>query len=231
MNSCKLFFFDLGLILRVITAPNSAFSQIRDNHEKYFAQSIGLLIFTSLLGILVMLPFIMMPLDESYFERLDDTEDLRNLPTEGTDVIFSVGLAILHGLIAAVLIFFIGKKLGGNADWKKVFSVLFHTHVVAIPMIIIISILIFLMWSSLTSIEPDYILNPDVDNEEIWSVVGPLLGYVALLLVVAIGFMVWLLVITIKAVKIVHGFETGKAFGLVILAGIITTIITIPFGF
>ena len=226
-----MFFFDLGLILRVITAPNSAFSQIRDNHEKYFAQSIGLLIFTSLLGVLVMLPFLMMPLDESYFERLDDTEDLRNLPTEGTDVIFSVGLAILNGLIGAVLIFFIGKKLGGNADWKKVFSVLFHTHVVAIPMIIIISILIFLMWSSLTSIEPNYILNPDANNEEIWSEVAPLLGYVALLLIVAIGFMVWLLVITIKAVKIVHGFETGKAFGLVILAGIITTIITIPFGF
>lgn len=224
-------YFDLDLILRVITSPNSAFSQIKDNHEKYFAQSIGLLIFSSLLGVFIMLPFIMMPLDEAYFEGLDDTGNMRSIPTGGADVIVSVGLNILNGFISAVLFFFIGGKLGGNANWKKVFSVIFHTHVVAIPMIIIISILIFLMWSSLTTIEPDYILNPDVNDGEIWSSLVPMLVYVALLAIVAIGFMVWLLVITIKAVKIVHGFETGKAFGLVILVGIITAIFTIPFGF
>lgn len=220
--------FDLGLILRVIASPNSAFSQIRDNHEKYFVQSIGLLIFSSVLGILIVLPFVTMPLDDAYFESIDNTGNMNSLPSGETDVIWSVGLSILNGFISAVLFYFIGKKLGGDANWKKVFSVIFHTNVVAIPMIIVISILIFFMWDSLTLIEPTFIFEPDVNNEEIWSTLVPLLGYVALLAIVGIGFFVWLIVILVKAVKIVHGFETGKAFGLVVLVMIITTIVAIP---
>jgi len=223
--------FDLGLILRVITSPNSAFSQIRDNHEKYFVQSIGLLIFSSVLGILIVLPFVTMPLDDAYFENIDNTGNMNSIPSGETDVIWSVGLSILNGFISAVLFYFIGKKLGGDANWKKVFSVIFHTNVVAIPMIIILSILIFFMWDSLTLIEPTYIFEPDVNNEEIWSTLVPLLGYVALLAIVGIGFFVWLIVILVKAVKIVHGFETGKAFGLVVLVMIITTIVAIPLGY
>jgi len=223
--------FDLGLILRVITSPNSAFSQIRDNHEKYFVQSIGLLIFSSVLGILIVLPFVTMPLDDAYFENIDNTGNMNSIPSGETDVIWSVGLSILNGFISAVLFYFIGKKLGGDANWKKVFSVIFHTNAVAIPMIIVLSILIFFMWDSLTLIEPTYIFEPDVNDEEIWSTLVPLLGYVALLAIVGIGFFVWLIVILVKAVKIVHGFETGKAFGLVVLVMIITTIVAIPLGY
>jgi len=223
--------FDLGLILRVITSPNSAFSQIRDNHEKYFVQSIGLLIFSSVLGILIVLPFVTMPLDDAYFENIDNTGNMNSIPSGETDVIWSVGLSILNGFISAVLFYFIGKKLGGDANWKKVFSVIFHTNAVAIPMIIVLSILIFFMWDSLTLIEPTYIFEPDVNDEEIWSTLVPLLGYVALLAIVGIGFFVWLIVILVKAVKIVHGFETGKAFGLVVLVMIITTIVAIPLSY
>ena len=223
--------FDLGLILRVITSPNSAFSQIRDNHEKYFVQSIGLLIFSSVLGILIVLPFVTMPLDDAYFENIDNTGNMNSIPSGETDVIWSVGLSILNGFISAVLFYFIGKKLGGDANWKKVFSVIFHTNAVAIPMIIVLSILIFFMWDSLTLIEPTYIFEPDVNDEEIWSTLVPFLGYVALVAIVGIGFFVWLIVILVKAVKIVHGFETGKAFGLVVLVMIITTIVTIPLSY
>ncbi len=217
--------FDLGLILRVITSPNSAFSQIRDNQEKYFAQSIGLLIFSSILGILIVLPFVMIPLDDVYLENMD------SIPSGETDVIWFVGLGILNGFISAALFYFIGKKLGGEPNWKKVFSVIFHTNALAIPVIIILSILIFFMWGSLTSIEPTYLLEPDVNDEEIWSSLVPILGYVALVVLATIGFFVWLIVILVKAVKIVHGFETGKAFGLVVLVMIITTIVTIPLSY
>ena len=226
-----MFNFDLGLILRVIISPNSAFSQIRDNQEKYFAQSIGLLIFSSILGILIVLPFVMMPLDDAYFEYIDDTGNMNSIPSGETDVIWFVGLSILNGFISTALFYFIGKKLGGEANWKKVFSVVFHTNAIAIPMIIILSILIFFMWGSLTSIEPTYLLEPDVNDEEIWSSLVPFLGYIALVAIMGIGFFVWLFVILVKAVKIVHGFETGKAFGLVVLVMIITTIVTIPLSY
>lgn len=223
--------FDLGLILRIFTSPNLAFSQIRDNEEKFFAQSIGLLIVSSALGALVMLPFVMMPLDERYFEDISGEEMFdTGFPMDESDVVISVGLGIFNGFVAAVLFFFIGKKLDGNKNWKKVFSVILHTHAIAIPMVIILSIVIFLMWDSFTSIDPSFLLNPQADEEEIFLKLGSFLGYVALLAILGIGFFVWIFVVTIKAVKIVHGFDTGKAFGLVILVMIITSIVSIPFG-
>jgi len=219
-------YFDPNVILRVITAPNSAFAQIRDNEEKYFAQSIGLLIFTSILGALMLVPFIMIPLDEAYFEGVDDA----NFPTDNTDVILFVGINILSGFISAVLFYFIGKKIGGNTNWKKVFSVIFHTHVPLIPMSVILSILLFLMMDSIASIDSSLLIGLDEDEEQILSLIGPMLGYVGLFVIVAIAFVVWIFVVSVKAVKTVNGFGTAKAFGLIILVMIISSIVTAPFG-
>ena len=219
-------YFDPNVILRVITAPNSAFVQVRDNEEKYFAQSIGLLVFTSILGALMLIPFIMIPLDEAYFEGVDDA----NFPTDNTDVSLFVGINILSGFISAVLFYFIGKKIGGNTNWKKVFSVIFHTHVPLIPMSVILSILVFLMMDSIASIDSSLFIELDKDEEQILSMIGPMLGYVGLFVIVAIAFVVWIFVVSVKAVKTVNGFGTAKAFGLIILVMIISSIVTAPFG-
>ena len=219
-------YFDPNIILCIITAPNSAFAQIRDNEEKYFAQSIGLLVFTSILGALMLIPFIMIPLDEAYFEGVDDA----NFPTDNTDVSLFVGINILSGLISAVLFYFIGKKIGGNTNWKKVFSVIFHTHVPLIPMSVVLSILLFLMMDSIASIDSSLFIELDEDEEQILSLIGPMLGYVGLFVIAAIAFVVWVFVVSIKAVKTVNGFGTAKAFGLIILVTIISSIVTAPFG-
>ena len=219
-------YFDLNVILRVITAPNSAFVQIRDNQEKYFAQSIGLLIFTSILGALMLVPFIMIPLDDVYFEGVDDA----NFPTDNTDVILFVGINILSGFVSIVLFYFIGKKIGGSTNWKKVFSVIFHTHVPLIPMSVILSILVFLMMDSIASIDSSLLMELDEDEEQILSLIGPMLGYVGLFVIAAIAFVVWIFVVSVKAVKTVNGFGTAKAFGLIILVMIISSIVTAPFG-
>lgn len=219
-------YFDPNIILRVITSPNSAFSHIRDNEEKYFAQSIGLLIFTSILGALMLIPFIMIPLDEAYFEGVDDA----NFPTDNTDLILFVGINILSGFISAVLFYFIGKKIGGNTNWKKVFSVIFHTHVPLIPMSVILSILLFLMMDSIASIDSSLFIELEKDEEQILSLIGPMLGYVGLFIIVAIAFVVWIFVVSVKAVKTVNEFGTAKAFGLIILVMIISSIVTAPFG-
>jgi len=217
--------FDLNVILGVITAPNSAFAQIRDNEEKYFVQSIGLLILASGLSAFVLLPFILIPLDGAYFEGVDDVD----LPTEESDMILTVGGSILKGVISVVLFYFIGKKIGGNTNWKKVVSVIFHTYVPVIPMMIIFSVLMFLMWSSLATIDPAYLMAPNADEEQMLSVIGPMLGYVGLIAVVAIAFVIWIFVVSIKAVKTVNGFGTLKAFGLIILVMIISSIVSVPF--
>ncbi len=224
-------FFDFNLILQVITSPNSAFSQVRDNEEKYFVQSIALLIISSILGGFAVLPFVMMPLDDAYFE-FEGTQSIDStFPLKDSAVWLSIGSSILIGFVSAILYYFIGKKLDGNTNWKKVFSVVFHIHAVVIPITIIVTILLFLMWGSFTSIDSSILLDPNIGGEDVFSLLGSFIGYVILLVILGIGFTIWGLIVTIKAIKTVHGFGTGKAFGLVILVGIITSAVNIPFSF
>ncbi len=222
--------FDLNVILRVITAPNAAFAQIRDNDEKHFASSIGLFLFASVIGLLVMVPFVMMPLDDAYYEAFEENDVDFDIPVGWADVILFVGISIMTGIISNVLFYFIGKKLGGNTSWKKVFSVLFYAYVPVIPMMVVLSALVFLMWGSLTTIDPSYLMQSDADEEELFSLIGPVLGYVGVMVIAAIGFIVWIFVVSVKAIKTVHGFGTARAFGLIVLVIILSSFITAPFG-
>ncbi len=222
------FSFDLSVILRVITAPNSAFAEVRDNEEKYFASSIGIFLVASVIGLLVMVPFVMMPLDDAYYETFEENDIDVDIPTGGADIAFFVGISIVTGIIGNVLFYFIGKKLGGNTNWKKVFSVMFYAYVPVIPMMVLMSGLVFLMWDSLVSIDPSYLTASETDEEEIFSLIMPVLGYVGLLILVAIAFFVWIFIVSIKGLKVLNGFSTAKAFGLVILVMIIVSLITTP---
>ncbi len=114
------FSFDPNVILRVITAPNSAFAQIRDNEEKYFASSIGIFFIASVIGLLVILPFVIMPLNGAYYEIFEENDIDVDIPTGGADIVLFVGISIVTGIISNALFYFIGKKLGGNTNWKKV---------------------------------------------------------------------------------------------------------------
>lgn len=214
-------YFDI--ILRVITSPNSAFAEIRDNENKYFVSSIGILIFTS---ILIILPFIMISFDDSYFAGVDDAD----FPPNEIDLIFFIGSGVLSGIISAVLLYFIGKKLGGNNNWKKVFSVIFYAYIPAIPFYIVISGLLFLMMATFPGIDPSFFQTLDGDEDEILSMMGPALGYMGILALVTIAFVIWIFIISVKAIKTLNGFSTAKAFGLLILVLFIQSIVTIPFG-
>ena len=222
--------FDPSVFVRVITAPNSAFAQIRDNEEKYFVSSVGIFLLASVIGLLVMAPFVMMPLDDAYYESFEENDMDVDIPTDWSDAIVFVGITIITGIISNVLFYFIGKKLGGNTNWKKVFSVMFYTSVPVIPMMIVMSGLVFLMWGSLTSIDPSYLMAPDADEDEMFSLIGPVLGYVGMMVLVAIVFVVWIFAVSIKALKVVSGFSTAKAFGLIILVMILSSLITAPLG-
>jgi len=217
---------NLELILQVMTSPNAAFTAIRDNENKYFATSIGILIFASISGGLAMLPFIVIPFDDAYFVGVDDID----FPPNESDVILYIGSGVLSSVISAVLLYFIGKKLGGNNNWKKVFSVIFYASVPVIPFYIVVSGLLFFMMITFADIDPSFFETLDGDENEILSVISPVIGYIGILILATIAFVIWIFIISVKAVKILNGFGTGKAFGLIILVLFITSIVTIPFG-
>ena len=172
----------------------------------------------------------MMPLDEDYFE-FEGSEIESTFPLADSAVGLSIGSSLLSGFVSAMLYYFIGKSLDGNKNWKKVFSVIFHIEAVAIPITIIMAILVFLMWGSFTSIDSSVLLDPNLDEEDVFSLLGSFIGYVMLVAIIGIGFAIWGLIVTIKAVKTVHGFGTAKAFGFIILVAIIASFANIPFGF
>ncbi len=219
-------YFDLNVILRVITSPNSAFAEIRDNEEKYFVQSIGILIAVSFLTILVIVPFLVIPFDDVYLEEFDNFL----FGIDNVDIVLSVISSIITGFVSAALSYFIGKKIGGNKNWKKVFSVVLHTNVIVFPMMLIFSLLVFLMLGSLVSLDIPSLVDEDLSEQEALTAVGPMLGYVGLIVVTAIVFVIWIIVVSVKALKVVNDFETGKAFGLLILVMILSSIATIPLG-
>lgn len=221
-----ILYFDLNLILRVFTAPNTAFAQIRDGEEKYFEQSVVLLIAASFITILTIVPFLIIPLDDIFLEELDDFI----FGVNETDMAFTVISAIVSELVIATVIYFVGKKLGGNKDWKPVFSVSLHVNVLVIPMMMIISILLFLMLGSLSSVDVSSLTEAELDEDQVLTLLTPLFGYVGLLMGVVLAFGIWIIVVSVKAIKVINGFGTAKAFGLLILSIIVSLIVTIPLG-
>ena len=219
-------YFDLNLVLRVFTAPNSAFTQICNVEEKYFAQSIVILITSSFFGILAIIPFLIIPFDDSYFEEFEGFL----FGVNETDMVFSVISSIVSTVVLAGVVYFVGKKLGGNQNWKEVFSVIFHVNALVFPMIVIFSILIFLMLDSLNFLDMASLTDPELDEQQALTAVGPMLGYGGLLVAVAIAFVVWIVIVSVKAIKVVDGFGTAKAFGLLILSMIAVVLVTLPLG-
>ena len=98
-----------GMALRVMIAPRSAFVHIRDNDDKYFARSVGML----LLGCVLW------------------------GAAAGPDWLISFTAIHLFAVTAgATLVYLFGRRLGGNENWKMVFSVLFYAQAWLVPMAI-----------------------------------------------------------------------------------------------
>ena len=236
MNSRKiesifqLSYFNSNVIFGVITSPNSTFVKIRDNDERYFLFSVGVFLLASIIGLLVMVPFVMMPLNTAYYETFAENQIDVDIPVDWSDALLFIGVGIITGIISNVLFYFIGRTLDGNKNWKKVFSVLFFAYVPTIPMMLLLSVLVFLMWASFVAIDPSHLMAANFDEEEIFSLIGPVLSYVGLLVIVAIVFIVWIFIVLIKAVKTVNEFGTAKSFGLIVLVMFITSIVTVPLG-
>jgi len=103
-----------------------------------FVPSIVVFLFASVIGLLVMMPFVMMPLDDAYYENFEKNDIDVDIPVGWADAMFFVGISVITGIISNVLFYFIGKKLGGNTNWKKVFSVIFYAYVTVIPMMVLL---------------------------------------------------------------------------------------------
>lgn len=172
---------DLAMALQIITRPNQTFATLRDNDHRYFLPSIALVLLLS-----------------AVYAVLDSAAP----PIAGqqaTNAAASFGLTILGIVASASTLYLIGKALGGNKSWRKVFTVIFYAEVVGIPMVVA-SVLLSLLPLSLQGAA----------------------------FVMMIAVLIWAIIIGVKATKVLNGFGTAKAFSILILSGLIQLIWLIP---
>ncbi len=203
----------LNMILRVMVRPNSAFTEIRDNDQRYFAWSVGIYVGFVLLTVYAVL----------LYDAVGEY---------GEDKALSIVVTISSDIIFIALIYLFGKVFSGNKSWRKVFSTIFYSHVFVIPMFVILMALMLLAGGFIQ-------LNPldgpglgefisSVSASEFIDGFWAFITFWIALFVIMVAFAVWGIVLLVKAVKIVNGFGTAQAFVLIVVAGVVTgTIFTV----
>ena len=201
-----------GVALRVITAPNSAFAQIRDNDGAYFVWSVCIFVITWFPMTIVL--YMLYP----------------NAPSL-EDAFQQAGLGMLGGVAITALIYLVGRLLGGNGSWRKVFAVVFYTNVMVFPMVIAAAGLAPLggghpalesmgggspMLMPLSMAPFGGAGQPNSAGFGPW--VGATLAPLIITLAVSVAILVWYVAVSVKAVKTVNGFGTARAFGLLVVA-------------
>ena len=113
----------------------------------------------------------------------------------GYQIIESLGWAAF-GVVAYIgAVYLIGIVWSGNPNWMKVFTVMCYTYAAAIAAAIVLVPAILLT-----------------------SIIFLIFGAYYATGVLMIAEVAWLVIINIKAVKVVNGFGTAKAFVIVVLA-------------
>lgn len=184
----------LNMCLQVIIHPNSAFTAIRDNDQKYFPFSIGIVL------LLVILPnALITALSVVTFPGAFDTAS----HAVAYSVAANLGVNALSAIAYVGIIYLSGRVWGGNFNWRTVFTVIFYTYAIEIPAVFVVVAV------GLLSIPLGlYMLTPT--------------------LAATAAVAVWVIIITIKAVKVVNGFSTAKAFGIIVLAFVGSVALTVP---
>jgi len=111
------------------------------------------------------------------------------------------------------LVLYIGRGLGGKGNFSGIFSTLQYA---GIPTLIASGLLLLL---------------PDTFYENIMNLQPQEIGLFVGVLGIAIILFIWSFILSIIAVREAHQFGTGRAFGTLILSGIIFIIVFIPIVF
>ena len=172
---------ELGMAFRLMIRPNQTFAALRDDDRRYFTPSVVLMLLVGAYFSLV--SAIMPPVDA--WSIASGTADF--------------GVGVLATVAGAGITYYICRSLGGNKNWRKVFTVIFYLEATQIPLAVILPMFLVPLW------------------DEFYYVPA----YIAVL--------VWYSIFFIKAVKVLNDFSTIKAVCVWLLIGVIFLLLAIPF--
>lgn len=182
--------WDIGTIIGVITSPNATFARISEDADAYLVQAVAVFLVSSVLGAVIIIPY---GAAFGYDGKPDIGQSLIHLAS-----------VLVSGAIAPLVVHLVGLRWGGSPHWKQTFVVLFHVNVLLVVAAVPVAVLV-LVASAESGTQYDVsALQYDVPY-----------AYAYYSIVVAIS--VWILVVTVKAIKVVHSFGTAKALGVIML--------------
>ena len=122
---------------------------------------------------------------------------------------------LLASIVLIAITFMVGKKLGGIGNFKKIFAVISYATLPVVIGGVIISVVFFALSSAVSDAADK--------TDSAFQYFG-MVSYLG----VMVPLSIWSLIISIKALKVANGFGTGKAFGMLLLASLISYVVWIP---
>ena len=183
--------FDIWTICRVMTSPNAAFARLSGNADAYLVQSAAVFLVSSVLAAIVIIPY-------GVAFGYDGESDW------GLSLSHSASI-LVGGAIMPLVVHLAGRWWGGSPHWKQTFVTLFHANVILVVAVVPVAALVLV-----ASVESD----TQYDVSALQYDVPYAYAYYSI--VVAIS--AWILVVTVKATKVVHSFGTAKAFVVIVLS-------------
>ena len=226
----------LWVIAGTIRRPNATFMTISHDPGSYLASSVAIFAIVCLVSALSST----IPWFESDSDTLDglgnwtghqtqktsqnesDSDTLDGLGNGASVYARSLVSAILRNLVFIAAIFWIGGRFGENHKFKDMFPVLsyclipvaFHAAAsLGMQLLVLPGYMHGGVYLGGGSLDPDPSLSPSYGLDFAGS-----LGIILIQNAFTAFFMIWAFVLFVKAMKVSHGFETGKAVGVMALA-------------
>ncbi len=210
----------LWAIAGTIRRPNATFMTISHDPGSYLASSVAIFAIVCLVSALSStIP---------WFESDSDTLD--GLGNGASVYARSLVSAILRNLVFIAAIFWIGGRFGENHKFKDMFPVLsyclipvaFHAAAsLGMQLLVLPGYMHGGVYLGGGSLDPDPSLSPSYGLDFAGS-----LGIFLIQNAFTAFFMIWAFVLFVKAMKVSHGFETGKTVGVMALAVVATYALT-----
>jgi len=197
-----------GILKEILFSPEKAFSEIGSNGKKYFP-----IAFIILLGTAVSTPFLGYLLEASNFQYYVEEE----LPLDFTSTFFEIEFGFFFGLGFAALVYFFGKKLGGQGTFKGVFSSICYS---TLPIVILEGLMAITM--ALLVYESGSEAFLDSNSFLIFSTLS------MAFMTIMFASVIWGIILSVIAVMKSHQLRFGKSIGVLILAAIVILVIALP---
>ncbi len=182
------------MVVKILSKPNSAFEEISVNSRYYFIPAV--IIFAIAIGF-------------DLYTALVDSPPIMTDSNYALYAVMSLIEAVSAPLLAIAVVFYVGRVLGGTKSFKKTFSILSWCF---IPIIICITIVLLSgihfpgNFIADENAEQDLLLDDKFVEEQI------------ILNLIVWPFVIWYIILTTKAIKVMNGFGTKKSFAILILS-------------